>query len=204
MDNFNVEQLIENLKKKNFKANYFSNAHEAKTAVLNEITPGETVGIGGSMTIYDMEIHKELQAKGHQVFWHWLVEPAERNAVREKASTADVYLSSSNAITMNGELVNIDGIGNRVSSMFFGPGKVIIVCGINKIVKDFESAIDRIKTVACPANAKRLKLNTPCAKTDKCYDCNVSERMCNITVKLDRPPAGKDIHIFLVGESLGY
>ena len=156
------------------------------------------------MTIYDMKLHEELKAKGNQVFWHWLVEPGERNDARSKAANADVYLSSTNAMTLEGELVNIDGTGNRVSSMFFGPKKVIIVCGENKIAKDYDAAIDRIKNTACPANARRLKLSTPCAVTGKCNECSSKERMCNVTVKIQYPTTGRDINILLVGESLGY
>ncbi|MDK2799119.1 MAG: hypothetical protein PWP27_680 [Clostridiales bacterium] len=204
MANFKVQEVLKNLNKNNFKAKYFSNVQEAKTAVLNEIAPNQSIGIGGSMTIYDMALHKELQDRGHKIYWHWLADPSERNEVRTKAADADVYLCSSNAVTVDGTLVNIDGIGNRVSSMFFGPKKVIIVCGINKITQDFEQAVDRIKTIVCPANAKRLKLNTPCAKTGKCHDCYTEERMCNITVKIERAPAGREIHIFLVDESLGF
>jgi L-lactate utilization protein LutB len=204
MEDNKIQKLVEVLNKKNFKATYFEDAQAAKCAVLNEIAPGAAVGIGGSMTVFDMGLHKDLQEKGHEVFWHWLVDPAQRSEVRAKAANADVYLSSSNAVTMNGELVNIDGIGNRVSAMFFGPKKVIIICGVNKIADDYDTAIQRIKTYACPPNAKRLNLNTPCAKTDKCTDCSSSDRMCNVTVKMERPPSGKEVHVFLVGESLGF
>jgi len=204
MDNVKIEKVINALKKKNFKACYFQDAKSAKAAVMDLISDSETVGIGGSVTIHDMGIHSELQERGNQVFWHWLVPPAERNEARIKAAHADVYLSSTNALTVSGELVNIDGTGNRVSSMFFGPKKVIIVCGINKIAEDYDSAINRIKTVACPANARRLKLNTPCAITGKCTDCKTDDRMCKITVKIEYPPVNREIYVFLVGETLGY
>ncbi|MDF2523412.1 MAG: hypothetical protein K0R31_1053 [Clostridiales bacterium] len=204
MSEIKLEKLLEVLNKRNFKATYFSSAQEAKEAALKLIEEGQSVGIGGSMTIKDMDIHNELINKGNDVYWHWLVEPSKGDETRVKAFNADVYLASTNALTMDGELVNIDGTGNRVSSMFFGPKKVILICGSNKIVENFEAAIDRIKSTACPANARRLKLDTPCAVTGKCIDCSSKQRMCNVTVKIDRPTHGREINIFIVGETLGY
>ena len=204
MNNKEIEKLLSVLNKKNFKASFFSSEQEAKEAIFGLIEEGQSVGIGGSITILGMNIHKELQEKGHDVYWHWLVEPALADETRVKANNADVYLASSNALTMNGELVNIDGSGNRVSAMFYGPKKVILVCGINKIVENYEAAIERIKNTACPANAKRLKLGTPCAVTGECSDCNSKQRMCNVTVKIEHPTHGREIYIMIVDESLGF
>lgn len=199
-----IEELLKTLNSKNFKASYYSSAQEAKSAVLDLIKEGQSVGFGGSMTIKDLGIYKELEEKGHEVYWHWMVEPSAAEETRTKAFNADVYLASSNALTMNGELVNIDGTGNRVSAMFFGPKKVILVCGVNKIAENYDAAIERIKSTACPSNARRLKLDTPCAITGKCNDCKSKQRMCNVTVKIERPTHGREIYILIVGESLGY
>jgi len=118
--------------------------------------------------------------------------------------SCDLFLSSSNAVTMNGELVNIDGAGNRVNSITYGPGKVILVSGYNKLVDDVQDAIKRIKNVVTPMNARRLKIDVPCAKTGKCSDCNSPQRMCRAMVILERKPLLTDILVILVGEELGY
>lgn len=199
-----ILNVIENSKKNGFKVEYFENAIEAKEALLNAINLDETVGIGGSQTIYDMEIHKDLMNRGNEVYWHWLVDNEKKNEVRFKASNTPVYLSSSNAITEDGKLVNIDGVGNRVASMFYGHDRVYVVVGINKISKDVNKAIERIKTEACPKNAERLNLDTPCRYTKKCNDCHSNQRMCNITVILDHKPMQTEINIFLINEELGF
>lgn len=117
---------------------------------------------------------------------------------------SDLFLSSANAVTLNGELVNIDGIGNRVNSTTFGPGKVILVAGYNKIVEDVQEGIKRIKNVAAPLNARRLNIDVPCAKVGKCVDCNSPNRICRVLVILERKPSLTDIFVILVGEELGY
>jgi hypothetical protein len=117
---------------------------------------------------------------------------------------ADLFLSSSNAVTLNGELVNIDGVGNRVNSTNFGPGKVILVVGYNKIVEDVQEAIQRIKNVAAPLNARRLNVDVPCAKVGKCVDCNSPNRICRAIVIHERKPSLTDILVILVGEELGF
>ena len=109
-----------------------------------------------------------------------------------------------NAITMNGELVNIDGAGNRVNSTTFGPGKVIIVAGYNKIVEDVQEAVKRIKNVAAPINARRLNIDVPCAKLGKCVDCDSPNRICRVVMIHERRPSFTDMLIILVGEELGY
>ena len=118
--------------------------------------------------------------------------------------TSDLFLGSSNAITLNGELVNIDGIGNRVNSTNFGPGKVVLVAGYNKIVDDVQEGIKRIKNVAGPLNARRLNIDVPCAKVGRCVDCNSPNRICRVIVIHERKPFLTDILIILVGEELGF
>jgi hypothetical protein len=117
---------------------------------------------------------------------------------------SDLFLSSSNAVTMNGEVVNIDGVGNRVNSITFGPGKVILVAGYNKIVEDVQEAIKRIKNVVTPMNARRLNIDVPCAKVGTCVDCKSAQRMCRAVVILERKPTLTDMLVILVGEELGY
>lgn len=198
-----LQTLASTLKKKGFRVTYCNTLNESRQALLSDIKDGETVGIGGSMTIKELDILESLADKGCAVHWHWL-NTANGNETRRLAANADVYLCSTNAITDNGELVNIDGTGNRVASMFFGPGRNIVVIGKNKVASDYEVALKRIKEVACPKNAVRLNLNTPCATTGKCNDCASSSRMCNVTTVISDPPGGRDIHIILVNEDMGY
>lgn len=199
-----IKEVIKNLEKRKINAKFFATKEDAKIELLQELEEEKNIGIGGSMTIMEMNLHEELMRKGKNVYWHWLVEPEKRNEVRQLASNADVYLTSTNALTESGELVNIDGMGNRVSAMFYGPKKVIVICGINKISSDLISAMDRIKAEACPPNAKRLGLKTPCASTDICNNCLSPDRMCNVTVIINHKPMAVDLNVYIVGESLGY
>lgn len=199
-----MENLKKNLIKRGYDVSIFDTADEAKEYLLKVIDKKSTVGIGGSMTIKELAIDEELKNRGNKVLWHWTAPAKEKKAVRESAGNADIYLCSSNAVTKDGQLVNIDGTCNRIAGMLHGTGKVYMVIGVNKIAKDFEEAISRIKNVACPANAKRLGLNTPCAKTGHCMDCTSSDRMCNATLILDRKPGSHPFEILLVNQEMGY
>lgn len=196
--------IVQVFNKRGFKARAFDNIEQVKKALSDEIAPGQTVGVGGSVTVKQSGITDMLRAQGNTVYFHWEVDKSEINATRKLASQADVYLSSSNAVTSDGKLVNIDGYGNRVASMFYGPDKVYLICGCNKIVENEDQAVERIKTKACPPNAERLNLNTPCRKTGRCHDCFVDDRMCVIKVVMERCPKGKEINIMFVDQELGY
>lgn len=124
--------------------------------------------------------------------------------LRRKGMAADVMIASSNTITLDGRFVNLDGIGNRVAAMAFGPKKVILVVGMNKVVPDLESAMARVKNYSGPVNAIRLKLNTPCVETGICTDCGSAQRICNMRSIIEGHMIKNRIHIKLVGESLGY
>ncbi len=199
-----ISNTIQNLLDNGFKVEFFENTSEAKEKILSEISINEDVGIGGSMTIYNMGLHNDLINRNNKVYWHWLVEPDKRNDERYKASIADVYLSSTNSITEDGKIINIDGVGNRVASMFYGHKKIFIVAGTNKIAKNYDEAIKRIKNIACPQNAERLNLDTPCRHTGKCNDCSSKQRMCNVTVTIEKKPMQSNISVYLINESLGY
>jgi hypothetical protein len=156
------------------------------------------------MTVKSLGIPEKLIERGNKVFFHWLEStPEGMHEARKNASQADVYISSTNALTEDGQLVNIDGNGNRVAAMIYGPKKVYVVCGVNKIAKDLEAGIQRIKDNAYK-NARRLKLNTPCAITEKCSDCSSPQRMCNVTTIINRKPTKTELEIIIVGEELGY
>ncbi len=199
-----LKRTAEALAANGFTARVFTTAAKAKTAVLELIPPGAQVGVGGSVTVQQMGLREALLEKDCAVHWHWYAEPQDRPATTKRAREADYYLMSSNAVTLEGELINIDGNCNRLGSMLFGPPNVIIICGKNKLAEDPIKAVDRIKNVACPLNARRLKLATPCEASGRCTDCRSPQRMCSATVRLQRPPGGRNFYVFLVDEELGY
>ncbi len=199
-------KAVEKLQAHGFKAVFVKAKESAAEEIWKHVSRGQNIGIGGSLTIRDMGIADQLRAKGHTVYDHWKpgLSKEEISGIRKSQMTCDVFLSSVNAVTMNGELVNIDGIGNRVNSISFGPGKVILVAGVNKIVEDVQEAIKRIKNVAAPLNARRLNIDVPCAKLGSCVDCNSPNRICRVLTILERKPSLTDIHVILVGEELGF
>ena len=194
------------LKRNGFKAIYADNSREALDKVMSLIPKEAKVGIGGSVTVREVGLVEALKKQDHNIFAHWdkSLKSKEKLEMRKKALTSEVYLTSSNAITLQGQLLNFDGTGNRVAAMIFGPKKVIIIAGANKLVDTIDEAFARIRNVAGPLNAKRLNLKTPCALTGKCNDCDSPDRMCKATVILEKKPNLSDITIVLVGESLGY
>lgn len=199
---YRFDELRKKLEKNGFKVKTFNNSNEVKNAVLENIKLDDSVGIGGSMTISELSLYEELKSRGNEVYWHWKAE--DKKSELEKAINTKVYLTSTNALTMDGKLVNIDGTGNRVASMIFGHKEVFIIVGKNKISDNYEEAIQRINTVACPKNAERLNLSTPCRYTGKCNDCDSPGRMCGVETIIHRNPKGTSINIYLVDEVLGY
>lgn len=200
----NMNKVIESLENNGFSVRIFNNSIDAKKSLLEDISQDKSIGIGGSMTIFDMNLYEELLKRGNKVYWHWKVSKEKADEERTLAGNADIYLTSTNAITMDGKLINIDGTGNRVSSMFFGHEKVYIIAGKNKICKDYDDAMKRIKNTACPKNAKRLGVSTPCSITGKCNDCDSPDRICNVEVIIHKKPNPIDIYIYLINEDLGY
>jgi hypothetical protein len=196
---------VEHLVKREFDARFYPTREEAVDAVLETVPPDAGVGCGGSWTMRQIGLLEALKDRGNQVFAH---EPgmdfAEATRVRKEALLCPFYLSSANAITMRGELVNTDGMGNRVAGISFGPGTVIIVAGYNKLVPDLDAAFERIREVAAPANAIRYKADTPCVEKGRCYDCLKPSSICRITTIIRQRPIMTDFKVFLVGESLGF
>jgi hypothetical protein len=201
-----AKMAIEKLVAHGFKAIYAKTKEEAAQEIWKHITPKQRIGVGGSLSIRELGIFEKLEAQGYTIYDHWKPGLSKENTleIRKSQMTCDLFLSSSNAVTLNGELVNIDGIGNRVNSINFGPGKVILVAGYNKIVEDVQEGIKRIKNIAAPLNARRLNIDVPCAKVGKCVDCNSSNRICRVLVILERKPSLTDIFVILVGEELGF
>jgi hypothetical protein len=201
-----ARDTIEKLEAHEFKSLYVRMKEQATKEIWKYITPNTRVGAGGSVTIRELGILDQLKARGNIIYdvWNTPLPQEESVQIRKNQMTSDLFLSSVNAITMNGQLVNIDGMGNRVNATNFGPKQVILVAGYNKIVADVEGAIKRIKNVTAPMNAKRLNLDVPCAKLGKCVDCNSPNRMCRIVAIHEWKPTWTDILVILVREELGY
>ena len=198
----NIHDYAAALAKNGFNARVFETGEEAVEAILQCLSPDAVCGIGGSMTVRQLDLEGALQKRGNTVYWHWKKDaPAD---VFEKAMFSDAYFASANAITQKGTLVNIDGNGNRVAAMFFGPKEVFILAGRNKLTGSYDDAIDRIKNTSCALNARRLHLDTPCARTGKCHDCQGPQRMCRIVVELEKAVKTHPIHVFLINQDLGY
>jgi hypothetical protein len=208
-DGIRVENTLEALESNGFEAQYYPTAEEALPAILEEVPSGAVVGIGGSVTLREMGLLDALKEKGIEPADHW--EAGQQGASREEIMkirrlhiNSEVFITSTNAITETGELINIDGTGQRVAAMIFGPKKVLVVAGVNKISEDLEEGLWRASNVASPMNAKRLNKKTPCTVTGYCEECESEERICNITTILHRRPSATDITVFLIGEKLGY
>jgi len=200
-----VERTINALKKNNFETLFVPNSKAALEEVMKQITDGATVGVGGSVTLTQTGILEALGKRNIHLIWpaQQAKNMEERQELIRKSFSSDVFLTSTNAITEDGKLFNVDAFGNRVGAMFVGPKKTIIVAGVNKIVKDLEAAEKRVREWVAPQNIKRLNRKTPCAETGVCADCSSPDRICNIYVTLAKRPSRTDIVIILVGESLG-
>lgn len=193
-----------NLEKHGFHVQVLDTAAQAKDAALALIGTS-SAGFGGSVTVRDMGLYETLQQQGNAVYWHWKVPSSESRATAAAAMNADVYICSANAVIETGALLNIDGTGNRVNALNFGPKLAIVIAGENKLAPDYTAGLDRIKRIACPANARRLNLKTPCAITGVCSDCSSPQRICCVTSLLERPTvAVPDVYVLLVRENLGY
>ena len=197
-----LDTAVKNLTKHGFSVRVFQTRQEAASAIAQELS-GKTIGFGGSVTLQELGLFETLSAS-NTVYWHWKQSPAE---AREEAATAQIYLTSANAISETGEIVNIDGTGNRVAAMLYGHEALYIISGTNKLAPDLPAAIERARNVAAPLNARRLALKTPCAGADpmRCHDCNSPGRICNGFVTLARPTGGiGKTHVILIEENLGY
>ncbi len=192
------EKTIRNLERRGFRVSRFSSASEAADHISAQIR-GRTVGIGGSKTIEALGLYEKLAAD-NTVFWHWKV--PGRETLRQ-AALADVYLSGANAISEDGEILNIDGTGNRLAALVFGHEKVFIVAGVNKIAPDFDAALSRARNVAAVKNCARFGKKTPCQTDGKCHDCQSPERICRALSVLWGPMNGMETEVVLIEEELG-
>jgi L-lactate utilization protein LutB len=200
-----AQTIIKNLQRRHIQAFYCPTAAEAVGKVSELIADGESVTWGGTMTVRDMGIPAALKSRGTlEVLDRDLVEtPEEKQAMYLRAFSVDVYLSSANAISEDGVIVNIDGNGNRVAAITWGPKRVIFVIGLNKVAKTVEAALDRARGTASPINAARFDIKTPCQVDGICHNCNSADSICNYVHFLRNSPRGRHT-VVLVGESLGY
>jgi len=200
------EAAVKALKKNGFDAVYVRTGAEAADLVAKHFKKGASVGFGGSMTVKAIGVQGRAAAAGCELLDHNApgLAPEAKGAILRRQLTSDVFVSGSNAVTLDGEIVNVDGTGNRVAALSFGPAKTVVVVGINKVVRDLDEAFARIETSAAPMNNKRLDRPNPCVKAGTCMDCDGDTRICRIYQILRKRPGGTDFTVIVVGEDLGY
>ncbi len=205
-----IEVTLQSLKVNHFDARFAQTVTEARRVMLKMIPLRARVGVGDSATLWQIGILEELKRRGTKVINPFTREMTQNPAMRKlfiqtcrRIFGSDVFITGSNAVTEDGKMVSIDYAGNRVAGMIYGAPKVILVVGRNKIVKDWDGAIYRIKNVIAPTHAKRKGQKTPCAITGQCNDCNSPDRICNVTIILEKKPAHTDLSIIIVNEDLG-
>ena len=192
-----MEKLRRTLEDNGFAISYFETAQEA-AAYLDGKLDGKSIGVGGCLTAQQMGLDKLLPAH-NTVHWHWM------GGSREDAAQAEVYISSVNGLAETGEIVNIDGTGNRVAATIYGHKELYLLVGVNKIAPDYDKALWRARNIAAPKNAQRLGCKTPCAeKGDRCYNCSSPGRICRaLTVLWKKPNGIPYAEVILINQELG-
>lgn len=196
-----IETVVKSLRANKFKVEYVDRAMDAVPIILEAIPADASIEMAGSVSVGQLGLLDRLRERGNKGLD--FPKPEEFSFDAMWKNRRDVLLVSTNAVTLDGKLVNTDGMGNRVSTMFFGVKQVVLLVGANKIVRNIEEALDRVQKVISPYHAKYLGLNTPCAATGECSDCNSPQRICNITTIISKKPPSVDFLIVLVGEDLG-
>ena len=199
-----VHRTLVALERNGFETFFASTKSEARDKSLSLIPSDANVGVGGSVTIREINLIDALTGRGNKVFRHWSQPEEKVRAVMRKQLNSDVFVASSNAVTEDGKLINIDKAGNRVAAMIFGPQKVIVVVGVNKIVKNIDEGIHRARNVAAPMNARRRGDKVACATTGVCTDCEATDRLCRVITIMEKKPSRTDVTVILVGEQLGF
>ena len=196
-----LEKTRKNLENRGFLAHVFATGAEAAD-YLAQMLHNTSIGIGGSVTIDEIGAYGRLSAD-NDVIWRWKKPTPDS---RERGAAAETFLCSANGVSETGEIVNIDGYGNRVAPTIYGPERVFLVVGKNKIAPDLNGAIDRARNIAAPLNARRLNRHTPCAVGEpRCHDCRSPEKICGVMTVFFMPPTSiKEFHVILVDEDLGY
>lgn len=201
-----IQSVMQALEKNNFVPHYVPNSTALIDLLTTMIPKDSEVAVGGSMSLFESGVIDLLRALP-VTFYDRYAEGLTSEDIRDvyiKSFDTDIYFTSTNALTEDGCLFNVDGNGNRVAAMLYGPEKVFVIAGINKLVKDLPAAIERNRSTCAPANAKRLSRNTPCASTGFCTDCNSPDRVCADYVFMKRQARANRVHVFVVGEALGF
>ena len=199
--------LVKALQKRGFEAEYVANSQEALKRILEIVPENASVGIPGTVTVRTIGALDALKERGNTIYQHWgPMSNEERRAARDRENSADVFLTSANAVTRDGQIINIDGTGNRVAGMAWGNGLVLFVIGINKLAFNLEDGLKRAKSATIP-NALRQNVETACVKAGHCVNCSAvgnEDSMCRAILILDQAVKGRKYHVIIVGENLGY
>ena len=201
-----IEKTINNLKKNNINGYYVKDNDELINLIKDIAKEGEVVSVGGSMSLFESKVI-ELLRSGRYEFLDRYKKDLTQEDIKEiyrKSFFADTYFASANAITEDGKIFNVDGNGNRVAAILYGPDKVVLIVGVNKIVKNIEQAVARNRAISGPANAKRLNLSTPCVKTGQCMECNIEDRICCEYTVIKRQKNPKRMHVIFINDTLGF
>ncbi len=201
-----IERTIKALSENNINGYFIKSKDDLISKIKDLVPKGSTVGAGGSMTLAESGV-MELLKSGEYTFLDRSVPGLSADDIKDiyrKSFAADAYFTSTNALTEKGEIYNVDGNGNRVAAMIYGPDKVIIICGVNKIVKTLDDAIQRNREMAAPANAKRLERKTPCATTGQCMDCKSPEKICRAFTTITSQGNKDRMHVLILNEAFGY
>ncbi len=201
-----VNQILKSLQVNNMEAYFVNNKEELINKLENLLTGVSTISVGGSMTLFEAGVIDYIRNENFQFLDRYQegLSPDQIQDIYRNSFLVDAYITSTNALTEKGELYNIDGNGNRVAAMIYGPKNVIVIAGKNKIVKNLEEAKERLRTIAAPKNAVRLNRNTPCAKLGYCTDCKSPDSICSSYVVLARQSKKNRIKVIIVNENLGY
>ena len=199
-----IEITVEALRKNRFEAHYLPTKEELLAEISKRLSAGGSCSLGGSMTLRETGVQALLEKGGNFTYFDRYAPGADIPKVYQQALSCDVYLSGTNAVTMDGKLYNVDGKANRVAAICYGPQKVIIVAGYNKIVSDVPAAQERLRHFCAPANALRLERKTPCAATGVCQDCSSPHRMCSQELITGWQQVEQRICVFILGEQYGF
>ncbi|RKD32462.1 lactate utilization protein [Thermohalobacter berrensis] len=201
---YNIE-IIKNFKSRNIEVTFFKTLEDVKDKILDLIPINSTVGIGNSKTLKEMDISRLLCERGNTVFDKTLAKSKkESKHIKKKSLLTDWYITGTNAISKDGHIVNIDHSGNRVAAMIYGPDNVIVVVGKNKICNTLQDAIDRVRNIAAPLNAKRAGYKPPCLELNKCVDCKTDQRVCFNLVIIEGQYEKDRMKLFIVDEEIGF
>ena len=201
-----INNLIKTLQKNNINGYMVESKEELISQIEAIVEKDSVVSVGGSMTLFELGIIDYLRKGRYEFLDRYKdgLSPADIEDIYRKSFFADAYFTSTNALTEEGELYNVDGTGNRVAAMLYGPKKVIFIVGTNKIVKDMDEAVKRVREIAAPLNTKRLNRKTPCTKVGHCMDCSSPERICNEYTVIKRQRDKNRMHVIFINENTGY